>query len=224
MRQKGKIRAWNDGKGFGFIETSTGGKDVFLHISAFGNRNRRPEVGQLVTYMLSRDAQGRPRASKATLPGDGLSKSGGWSGKVGAFFVAISFLALVAISVFVSMVPALVLWVYLAVSLITYLVYAFDKRAAKDGAWRTKEGTLHWLSLLGGWPGALVAQHTLRHKSKKKSFRLVFWLTVPLNLAAFIWMLAPTGGGVIKSWIDGELQRTGLGQETTIEWAEPREH
>jgi hypothetical protein len=37
--------------------------------SAFSNRSRRPEVGQYVTYTLTADKQGRPRASDATLPG-----------------------------------------------------------------------------------------------------------------------------------------------------------
>ncbi len=72
MRQKGELRQWNDDRGLGFIVPSDGGKDVFLHISAFGNRDRRPEVGQIVTYALSVDDQGRPRATKATLSGDRL--------------------------------------------------------------------------------------------------------------------------------------------------------
>jgi len=72
MRTKGKITSWNDEKGFGFITPSAGGKQVFIHIKAFSNRNRRPEINQLATYALSSDKQGRPRAIKATLAGDRL--------------------------------------------------------------------------------------------------------------------------------------------------------
>ena len=72
MRVKGKVRSWNDERGFGFIEPSQGGKDVFLHISAFANRERRPEAGQVVSYAVERDEWGRLRAVKATLPGDRL--------------------------------------------------------------------------------------------------------------------------------------------------------
>ncbi|MCM0084364.1 DUF1294 domain-containing protein [Geomonas sp. Red32] len=70
---------------------------------------------------------------------------------------------------------------YAAASLLTFLLYAADKTAARNGAWRIPELTLHTASLLGGWPGGLLAQRLLRHKSSKRSFQLVFWLTVAAN-------------------------------------------
>jgi len=221
MRQKGILRSWNDERGFGFIVPSEGGKDVFFHISAFSNRDRRPEVGQIVTYAKFTDDQGRPRASKATLPGDRLPVHEKQSGAAGAFIVAGAFLALVALWAFSGKVAPVVLWVYLGASLITYLVYAFDKVAAKDGTWRTPEGTLHWLSLIGGWPGALIAQQTLRHKSKKQSFRSAFWVTVALNLGMFAWLLTATGSGMMQSWLREGWSLIGSGQRATIEWSEP---
>jgi cold shock CspA family protein len=72
MRTKGKITSWNDDKGFGFITPVAGGKQVFVHIKAFGNRNRRPGINRVVTYTFSADKQGRPRAINATLAGDRL--------------------------------------------------------------------------------------------------------------------------------------------------------
>jgi uncharacterized membrane protein YsdA (DUF1294 family) len=71
---------------------------------------------------------------------------------------------------------------YLLLSAVTFVIYAIDKAAAKGNARRAPENTLHLLALLGGWPGALLAQHWLRHKSSKKSFRRVFWVTVLANL------------------------------------------
>ena len=70
-----------------------------------------------------------------------------------------------------------------ALNLLTFALYARDKHAARTGQWRTPENTLHLLSLLGGWPAAWVSQRVLRHKTAKRSFQLVFWLTVVVNLA-----------------------------------------
>ena len=76
-------------------------------------------------------------------------------------------------------------------SIVTFAAYALDKHAARRGRSRTRESTLHALSLAGGWPGALVAQQMLRHKSVKPQFRNVFWATVILNVAVFVALSSP---------------------------------
>lgn len=80
---------------------------------------------------------------------------------------------------------------YLILSLFNVLIYAIDKSAARAGRQRIPENTLHVLALLGGWPGALLAQQWLRHKSSKLSFRIVCWFTVVLNIAAFLLVNTP---------------------------------
>ena len=65
------------------------------------------------------------------------------------------------------------------------------------GSWRTPESTLHLFSLAGGWPGAALAQQFLRHKSAKKAFRQVFWVTVILNLGSLIWLFSSSGEKVL---------------------------
>jgi uncharacterized membrane protein YsdA (DUF1294 family) len=42
------------------------------------------------------------------------------------------------------------------------------------------------LGLLCGWPGAVLAQKMLRHKTAKTSFQITFWATVVLNVAGFV--------------------------------------
>ena len=79
---------------------------------------------------------------------------------------------------------------YVALGLITYIMYAKDKAAAQSGQWRTPEMTLHILSALGGWVGALVAQTYLRHKSQKSDFRIAYYLTVVINLAGLLFIMA----------------------------------
>jgi len=53
------------------------------------------------------------------------------------------------------------------------------------------ENRLHLLSLAGGWPGALLARQTLRHKNRKASFLRIYWATVVLNLAGFALVFTP---------------------------------
>ena len=74
--------------------------------------------------------------------------------------------------------------VYLAMSIITFVAYGIDKFKAKHAMWRTPEKTLHMLEALCGWPGAFFAQRFFRHKSYKRSFRVVFWCMVACNLLA----------------------------------------
>ncbi|WP_233589920.1 DUF1294 domain-containing protein [Acidovorax sp. FJL06] len=76
------------------------------------------------------------------------------------------------------------------VNLLTFWAYAADKNAAIQGRWRTPESHLHLLSLAGGWPAAWWAQRTLRHKSSKRTFRWVYWLTALLHCAALAAWLA----------------------------------
>lgn len=68
----------------------------------------------------------------------------------------------------------------LAMSLFTWLSYWSDKRRAEAGEWRIPESTLHLGELLGGWPGAFLAQRQFRHKTAKVSYQIVFWLIVLL--------------------------------------------
>ena len=52
---------------------------------------------------------------------------------------------------------------YTLISAISFSLYGFDKRASTRGAWRTSEARLHLVELLGGWPGALLAQQIVRY-------------------------------------------------------------
>jgi uncharacterized membrane protein YsdA (DUF1294 family) len=58
-----------------------------------------------------------------------------------------------------------------------------DKKRARQqqGARRTPEIMLHFLELMGGWPGAFVAQRRLRHKCVKRKYQIVFWLIVAIH-------------------------------------------
>ena len=87
--------------------------------------------------------------------------------------------------------PAWVMLLYAGSSVLCFVLYAVDKAAAVDGRDRIPEALLLWPGLAGGWPGALVAQQVLRHKTAKWTFRLRFWLSVVANVALFAWFELP---------------------------------
>ncbi|MEL0166634.1 MAG: DUF1294 domain-containing protein [Pseudomonadaceae bacterium] len=82
---------------------------------------------------------------------------------------------------------------YAVVSVVSFVQYWLDKRSAETGRWRTPENTLHVIELLGGWPGALVAQQVFRHKTRKVSFQVVFWLIVALHQLVWLDLLVLDG-------------------------------
>lgn len=199
MRFEGVIKAWNDDRGFGFIEPTQGGQEVFVHIKAFRGLRERPQATQRVTFQVEIGPQGKKRALNVELVrvpsgrSPRIQKEGSAQWGTASLFAIPSFLVVLLLGYAIGHPPRGLLWVYPGASLITLVVYAADKSAAKRGAWRTSEKTLHLLALMGGWPGALVAQQVFRHKSAKPEFRAVFWGTVSLNIAGFILLASPYG-------------------------------
>lgn len=197
MRIEGAIKKWNDDRGFGFIESHQGGPEVFVHIKAFVACAGRPEVGQRVNFEVETTGDGRVRAARVEFVGVACREMRSRSdspapwGKASLFALS-AFLVFVAVVTVVGKVPGWVGGLYLGASLLCFVVYALDKSAAKAERWRVREFTLLTLGLFGGWPGAIVAQQFLRHKSRKASFRAKFWLTVIANVLGFIILSSPT--------------------------------
>lgn len=91
---------------------------------------------------------------------------------------------------FVALIRGLPLWahlLYAGASALCLVLHAIDKLAARAGRERIPESMLLGLGLVGGWPGAIVAQQAWRHKTAKMSFRVRFWLSVIVNVAVFAW-------------------------------------
>ena len=194
MRHKGRLTEWQDERGFGFITPMSGGDRVFVHIKSFTNRHRRPLGDELVTYELKRDPKGRLQGVNVAVSGDKAPRASSPEPGAKSLLLAATLIVFISAAVIVGRLPVLVFWLYSVGSGITFLVYGWDKSSARLNRWRTPESTLHLLSLLGGWPGALVAQKYLRHKSSKQSFQTAFWATVVLNCGALIWLLMNPDG------------------------------
>ena len=199
MRYKGKITTWKDDQGFGFVTSCDGGEKAFVHIKSFLKRSRRPAEGDLITYELTIDDKNRSRANNVMFSNERATATS-TSRKIstGTVFAAL-FCCFLMTATFMGRLPLAVLGVYLAASVIAYFAYAIDKDSAENNRWRTQESTLHLFGLIGGWPGALLAQKMLRHKSKKEEFQTVFWATVVLNCGALGWLFTKGGSDFLRS-------------------------
>lgn len=91
--------------------------------------------------------------------------------------------------------PWVAIW-YGVASLVALLLYALDKHAAGRGRQRVSERSLLVTGLVGGWPGALLAQQVLRHKTRKAPFLRAFAGTVVLNVSALALWQAP----MLSAW------------------------
>lgn len=199
---KGTIAYWNDAKGFGFIAPDAGGEQVFVHIKSFSFRTKRPDINQALSYTLSTDNKGRPCAMGVTLPGEAPAKVTPRNNVFERTFLVTCFMGYVGLLVWMDRVSFLLFGFYLLMSFFTFAVYAKDKLAAQKGGWRWPEGILHLLTLIGGWPGALVAQQTLHHKTKKKSFQFAFWMLLLVHCVIFLWLTSPSVITSFNTFID----------------------
>lgn len=195
MRLKGTITAWNDEKGFGFITPEGGGGKVFMHINALMHRQIRPQGSEAVTYEPGFDTQQRLCAEKVQ-----------YTNSLPRFF-ALTLASLASMGFIIMLLglssTGIISWwtfiAYISASVLTLLEYAFDKHKACQGKWRTSEVTLHTLELLGGWPGALIAQYIFRHKNRKVSFQISFWIIVAIHICFWIGFLVQRPDWLWKS-------------------------
>jgi len=169
--REAKIVEWDDQRGYGFLQVGNG--RVFLHRREFAERHKRPEVGDMIRFTVGVDARGRTCAKEAVHVNDGGRFT------LTAIVVLLGLLVLPSYSIYRSGVDWRWASGYAAVmAVVSYVSYAMDKQRARANAWRISERALHIPELLGGWPGAFVAQRRLRHKVSKFSYQVVFWLIV----------------------------------------------
>lgn len=199
--RKGQLTTWKDDKGFGFIRSSEGNQDVFIHITALKETNHRPQVGDVICYELTVDKNGRVHACNAFIEGvvskPILRTSPSSIEKVtfkptAKYFLIFEVLllsllsALGAINLALTTFNPIPLILYPVMSFITFAQYADDKYRAKQGRWRISEKRLHLCEFMGGWLGAFIAQRRLRHKSSKVSYQVVFWIIVAIHIVFWL--------------------------------------
>ena len=214
LKKKGKIIKWDDAKGFGFILPQDSKKHIFVHIKSFANKSIRPSVNQDVIYTILKDKDGKNSAINVTRATDNVlnNKQNNTNKKnfslrsvssqnsnfkidyksthnIGIFSMMfiLSFLVFLLYSFINDKLPLSIIIFYSIIGAITYFAYSSDKSKAIDKEYRTSEKSLLILSLIGGWIGAIIAQQRFRHKTKKSSFQIPFWITVLLNISILIY-------------------------------------
>ncbi len=182
---EGKLVFWNSEKGYGFIKPKLGGNDIFVHIRDLRCKFEDPLIGDSIFYDVKQDDDSKPRAFNAYVKGAKFTvkpKAISYP-NIFAFFLlaAIPFL----LSLHITKTTYYPLITYSFASILCFFLYFIDKRKAINGSWRVPEKRLHLLEFIGGWPGALIAQQTLRHKTRKLSFQFIFWTIVALHFVGW---------------------------------------
>jgi len=219
MNKQGTVIRWDSAKAFGFIRSPQTTADVFFHIRDYRG-DQPPREGLAVNFeeihvggkgpraMAVRAQQATPQqhttstAGRSDLRGRDRAKATGRSAaqarpgipSMAAWLLLAIWLGFLLWGAANGRLNWMLLLALAGLNMVTFLAYWQDKSAARRGAWRTPESTLHLLSLAGGWPAARLAQQTLRHKSSKGSFLLVYGATALLNtaaLGAWVFQLLP---------------------------------
>lgn len=203
-RVAGKIVEWNDERGYGFVLPNGGEQKRFLHIKAFVAPKQRPAIGDAVAYAPGVDERGRPTAVDVTfnIAPSAQAPERNRSNTTWRALLGVAVLMVVGVAWWAQALPSVLALAFVGASTICFFLYAWDKGAAEANRRRTPEATLHLWALLGGWPGALVAQHVLRHKSRKASFQAMFWTTVAFNVGVVAWLVTSESGALMRAALE----------------------
>jgi uncharacterized membrane protein YsdA (DUF1294 family)/cold shock CspA family protein len=206
MKKQAIIIRWDAARGFGFMRAPDTSADVFFHVKDWAGGGERPVEGLSVVYEEIHVGGKGPRGMAVRpmaldrAPASPQARNRPRTGRIDThpapvLLLMLAYAALVAWSVGSGRLPLGLVLAALLLSFVTFFAYWRDKSAAQRGAWRTPEQTLHLFGLLGGWPGAWFAHRLLRHKSRKPSFRAIYWGTVTAHCAALLaWLVFPVSG------------------------------
>lgn len=203
QKHHGTIANFDNERKFGFIQFDNKNRQIFFHVSRF-KAGRNPNIGEQVLFDIGQDKQGRPVAINIQEAQFVAQKQQERKQKQQAYKayqerqeqkhgqlnllcgVSVVYLLILAIVLLMSGLSLKLLGVYFIMGIVSFFIYYQDKIKAQNNEWRIPENTLHTIDVLGGWIGATFAHKLLNHKATKADFRVVFYITVALNIIGFL--------------------------------------
>lgn len=195
--QTGILVMWNDKEGYGFIRSENSEKDYFAHISGFKKgMNRRPIVGDTIRFLPDDNIPNKHRVSFALIeelevPLHSIHEKKKFvlNPKQRSWVTNILIIIPLILSGYLLLLAKnpIPFFSYFFFSILVMFLYGTDKAHAATKQWRIPEVYLHALEIMGGWPGALIAQSDFRHKTRKSRYQTVFKCIILLHL--LVWVL-----------------------------------
>ena len=186
---QGEIVQFDPAKGFGFIKVAGQQEDIFVHQSDVDN-GVRLQTGMRVEFDVRTTPKG-PRAANIKASGVAAPTQPARRSSANPYMlytiVAVAIVAVIGGALFLLFGWYWLLDYLIAINIAAFALYGYDKNAAQNSRLRVPERVLHGVELFGGTPGAFIAQRVFHHKTRKVSYRIVFWLIFAIQAAAVIW-------------------------------------
>lgn len=186
---QGEIVQFDPAKGFGFVKVAGQKDDIFIHQSDVDN-GVRLQTGMRVEFDVRTTPKG-PRAANIKASGVAAPTQPARRSNANPYMlysiVAVAIVAVIGGALFLLFGWYWLLDYLIAINIAAFALYGYDKNAAQNSRLRVPERVLHGVELFGGTPGAFIAQRVFHHKTRKVSYRIVFWLIFAIQAAAVIW-------------------------------------
>lgn len=186
---QGEIVQFDPAKGFGFVKVTGQQEDIFVHQSDVDN-GVRLQTGMRVEFDVRITPKG-PRAANVKASGMAAPTQPARRSSANPYMlytiVAIAIVAVIGGALFLLFGWYWLLDYLIGINIAAFALYGYDKNAAQNSRLRVPERVLHGVELFGGTPGAFIAQRVFHHKTRKVSYRIVFWLIFAIQAAAVVW-------------------------------------
>lgn len=182
----GEIIQWQPEKSSGLVQVAQLDEPIIFHLHDVENPQISPQVGEKVTIQAAYDANTLRWTATQITSEQRQQQMQQQKIKKPAFLWQGVLFGLVATAVWLLVLAMTERWLIIPtifMSVISFALFAIDKYKARHQQWRIAESSLHLMDLLGGWCGGLLAMTALRHKIHKKSFLVIFIITVIMHIA-----------------------------------------